>query len=356
MRLRAKLLTRLPILFMVAILAAAIMAPASASAQGGQVILSQTNQSYFGPLNNGTSWQNLFVQVPSGSVIVIVMDVSSSNNMMGSGLNFDVWRTTDGAWVGRGVAVQNDPMRTRAFVAVRGASSSLNGPLQIVPVNYGAGAVTATISTVWDAVPGSASAGTAPVFSQDGLMSCASSTDCSLTSDGAGRWMAGTVGGGAAVAPQFRYYLLDYPGGFVHATTTLAVTNSARALNLAPGGNVVSGSLSQLGFTMRATQKIIACAGSGLESATASGGRRGNLPGSPERCQTAEGLPTARPYGQLSGAHSAVAAAVTEWPEGTLTRRQLGLELANYKSAGSSGNVDYAIYYENVPVHNGRQG
>jgi len=343
-------------------LASALLAPAGAAAQAAgstAPVLTASNPSASGSLNSSGSWQ-LFLQHPGkNQVIVIVLDVDNSGRQMGQGLSFDVWRVRDGAWVARGMAVQNDPNRTKAFAPVR--SSQANGDTFLISVNnYGSGHVNATVSTVWDAIGGNPNSAAAPVFNDKGLLVCPTSSatpdTCKVADDGAGRWMAGSIAGGTQVAPKQQYYLISYPGAFVPLTTTLVMSNSNRSLNLNPGGNTNSGSASStFSFNLYGTgtstslgiPKILACLGSGQEISWWGPGNRAAQPGTPVQCQTTEGTSglQASPYGAIAAPFLPASASVVTYT-GRSPAGFLGLELANYGSTSSSGNRDYAIYVE----------
>ena len=260
MRPHVRVLARLPILLFVALLATALIGPATAGAQGpapAATVLTGTNPAASGVVNASSSWQ-VFLQHPGGNrVIIISLDVDNAQSAMGQGLSFDVWRVTDGAWVARGMSIQNDPKRTKAFAPLRN-SSTTGGTYLISVNNYTSGRVNATLTTVWDAIGGTPVALGAPVFSPKGLLTCPTSSPtpdtCTVASDGAGRWLGGSIAGGTQRDPKFGYYLISYPGNFMPLTTTLVLSNSNRSLNLNEGGNTNSGSHSStLAYTLYGT-------------------------------------------------------------------------------------------------------
>ncbi|MSQ23884.1 MAG: hypothetical protein EXR58_04945 [Chloroflexi bacterium] len=365
MRFRGSLLARLPILLVVALAAAALMAPASAGAQpaDGQTILTADKPSTSATLGGGGTFLYTWLQHPGGNrVLVVSMDVDKSWLQMGKEVNFNVWRASDGALVSQGGAVNFDEMSTKAFAPIRAGGSG--GLFLIQAYNYTGNKVNTTISTVWDAIPGTPVASGAPIFGSEGLYSCSGTPSptaqdvCSVSK--AGAWMAGFTAGGVVFNPSHAFYLLAYGGNFMPIKFTAVYANSARSLDLSEGGNTVGGSTSATSIILRSTgsgvPKILGCSGPSyaVDQFGSAGGARGA--GAAVNCTTPNPVAQVNPYGVLAKPFSPVAISSFTYPGTTFKKTGgmntpngiFGLDLSNYKSSGSSGNVDYALWVEGL--------
>jgi len=322
--------------------ASILVVPAAADAQTA-VELTADNGSANGmlaPMANGNfAWY--FVNTVPRKPLLLTLDVDKSKpsggaGQMGSGIGFDVYRITDGAWVSHAGAFANDPTATSASAAVSSGSSA--SKMLVVVYNYTSLSPNYVFSANFAPMTGTDTDKGAPVLTP-------------------GQYAAGTIGTGAS-----GNVLLDLQNiPWQPLAASIVLSNSTKALTFGLGDNPGQPSTQsksnqfKVGANLWSGSKLLACAGG---SQKAGGGElhygMNATPGGPITCVSAPFVYQAPVYGTAGATKGPTDVRWMQYKVGAINpdngdKNSIGLQVFN----NASGSQDYAVTFQrvNLPVN-----